>query len=448
MELYPYQREGVKEAIRLITHGPQHAAMIGDEMGLGKTAQAITIANQLNACDILIICPASLKYNWQNEVVLWTDRPTISYVVRDGKATIPDGLNYTIVNYDLLLRDNIFSQLQERKYDLIIMDEAHCLRNRNAKRTKRVLLGKDALVRRSRAKLALTGTPVLNRPVELWPIVASLCPDALGKYTSYWDYARRYCAAYQGRFGWDVSGSSNKKELATNLRQHFMIRRLKRHVLTELPEKTLQIIPLQIDSTGNFVKNEHKTLGEETLKKLKFGELNVNIGDIAEWRQSVALAKLQKSVEHLKEILEGGVEKVVVFAWHRAVIDALHAELHSYKPVVITGGTKNEDRQEAVTAFQTDGSVRVFIGSIAAAGTGITLTAASTVIFVENSWIPGDVQQAIDRCHRIGQRDAVLAQFLVVKDSIEEHIMKTLLDKQKVIDSIIDKEEVSHDANS
>lgn len=311
---------------------------------------------------------------------------------------------------------------------------------------------------RAKRRVFLTGTPIVNRPVELWPLVRSLDPQGLGK--SFWSYANRYCNATRTRFGLDTSGASNLDELQMRLRASVMVRRLKADVLTELPPKVRQVIEIPADGMESLVEAErtaysgHKakidaiTARAEALREA--GDMagyasavdqlreasSVAFEEMARARHDLAVAKLPAVIEHLDSVVEA-TGKVVVMCWHHDVVDAIAAH-YGRDAVVVSGKVPVEQRQAAVERFQTDPTCTVFVGTIKAAGVGLTLTAASTVVFAELWWVPGDISQAEDRCHRIGQRDSVLVQHLVVDGSIDATQAKVIVAKQDVIDRALD----------
>lgn len=310
---------------------------------------------------------------------------------------------------------------------------------------------------KAKRRVFLTGTPVVNRPIELWPLIQSLDPQGLGK--SFWGYASRYCAAHRTRFGLDTSGASNLDELQMRLRASVMVRRLKKDVLTELPPKVRQVIEIPADGMQHLVDAEasaysgHKakidalTARAEQLRASNpaayaaaVQELreatSVAFEEMARARHDLAVAKIPAVIEHLDSVVEAA-GKVVVMCWHHDVVDAIAAR-YGRDAVAVTGKVPVEERQAAVERFQTDPTCTVFIGTIKAAGVGLTLTAASTVVFAELWWVPGDISQAEDRCHRIGQRDSVLVQHLVVDGSIDATQAKVIVAKQDVIDRALD----------
>lgn len=451
----PYQRGGIAYAMA------RQNVLIGDEMGLGKTIQAIGVINaDAEARSVLVICPASLKLNWARELRKWLTRP-LRIVVANGNFPPAELADIVIINYDILEKHR--AAIDARGWDLLVVDECHYLKNPKAKRTKAVLgFKKNRVVEvepiRARRRLMMTGTPICNRPIELWPLVHSLDPQGLG--ANFMKFARRYCNAHRGGFGWDFTGASHLDELQIKLRAAIMVRRLKADVLTDLPPKRRQII--QIEATGalagmvqaeNAIQARHEEAIAAARAALELAkaesdevyaaaarrladETQVAFTEMSAARHDLAVAKAPLVAEHVASLLEG-IDKVVVMAHHLEVIDILAQHLPG--SAIVDGRVAIEDRQKAVDRFQNDPACRVFIGGIRAAGVGLTLTAASTVVFAELDWTPGNVSQAEDRCHRLGQRNSVLIQHLVVDGSLDARMASVLVEKQAVIDAAMDK---------
>lgn len=443
LEYLPYQKAGVSYSIG------RNSALIADEMGLGKTIEAIGVANHLKVSSVLVICPASLKLNWKREWQKWNIQNHSIDIAKDSVS----GVNVVIVNYDILKK--LHRQIRSRQWDLVIFDESHYLKNSKAQRTKEALDKKDPIP--AKRRLFLTGTPILNRPIELWPILAYTDPTGLGK--NFWAYAKRYCNAYHDGFGWNVKGSSHSDELQKKLRTRLMIRRLKSDVMKELPPKRRQVIELPANGLSDVLKkekevwNKHQGIVErlnqlmseagndeeykEQVSRLK-REAAVAFEEMAAVRHETALAKVPYVISHIKDSLESG-DKVVVFGHHLDVLGQIHKAFPKMS-VMMTGETSLKDRQDAVDSFQNDDSVRLFVGSTTAAGLGITLTASSHVIFGELDWVPANLTQAEDRLHRIGQENSVLVQHLVLEESIDAYMARTVVSKQDVITKTLDEE--------
>lgn len=479
LKYHPFQLAG----IRYLMDHPN--AILGDEMGLGKTIQIIGLINADPSIDtVLVVCPATLRRNWKREFERWSIRKRKVEVVETKGQAITDG-QVIIISYDLLEAHQ--SQLSEWEWGLVVCDEAHYAKNKNTRRTSALLgvsrtaaksrllkahktelvpdpdfwvyssweernavLDKalaenpnlkaelDGLLRtgmQARRTVFVSGTPIPNRPVELWPILERLDPTGLGR--SHTAYTDRYCDARFNNGHRDVSGASNLEELQIRLRSNYLIRRLKSEVLADLPAKTHQLV--EIPAAGKLARLVEKELKiDAQMKKDRVEQLTAASALFAEMskvRHQLAVAKIPAILDHINATLEG-CEKLVVMAHHLDVISAI-AEAFE-KAAVITGETAPADRQSAVDRFQHDPECRLFVGSITAAGTGITLTAASTVVFAEQDWTPGNMKQAEDRLHRIGQTDAVLVQHLVVDGSLDAHMAQTLAAKSDLIGSALD----------
>lgn len=447
---------------------------------MGKTIQAIGVINaDPKIIRVLVICPASLKINWLRELNKW--------LVRKRPIGIADGdcfpsTDIVIINYDILHK---WQKSLSYYWDLLIVDEAHLLKNPKTRRAKHVLgyrakRGQEGESENNIAPLPakrrvfLTGTPIVNKPVELWPLISSLDPVTFAP-SSFFRYAKRYCNAKQISAGrkmvWDFSGSSNLGELQEKLRSTIMVRRLKKDVLKELPPKIRQVIELPSGEAGRAVRAEQNAWREHedniaalearvelskasdnpedyrrAVESLKAG-MQVSFSLIAKLRHDTAVAKIPQAVEHIRECLEDG-RKLIVFAHHHDVINALMDELRDFQPVKVTGQMDMEDRQRSVDGFQKESECKLFIGNIQAAGVGLTLTAAAHVVFVELDWVPGNVSQAEDRAHRIGQTNTVLVQHLVLEGSLDCNMANTIVEKQDIIDKALDRVKAEMEATA
>ncbi|CAB9526773.1 regulator of chromatin subfamily A-like protein 1 [Seminavis robusta] len=462
-ELFPYQQDGVE---RLVS---QKRLLLADEMGMGKTVQCIEALNRIGKEDstILIICPKSVLGVWQQELEQWLNPDLAScwtvHIASMKEKPSPQPGSVTIINYDICFK--LEKELHKPDYQVMICDECHALKSVDSKRT-RSILGKMTGKRRkpgiqSEYLWLLTGTPVLNRPVELFPIVHSVDPDG---FTDFDDYANRYCDPktrdiyVRGRRVTvkEFSGAANLGELSKRL-DPIMVRRCKSEVLTQLPPKLRSCRCLIADQD---IAREERELLREALQGSGFNEntagMDLNdfgsnaqqllsyiekgkstkemLATISAVRQETAQRKLDPAIELLEEYLTQ--EKVVVFVHHRAIFDSLMD--HFGKTAVgIKGGIDRIERDEAVRQFQHDPNVRLFVGSIRACGLGLTLTAASHVVFLELDWSPGIMAQAEDRCHRVGQVSNVRVEYFVFKGTIDEWLSRSLIFKQHSIDEIL-----------
>lgn len=424
-ELYEFQKEGVE-----FIDSKKGRALIADEMGLGKTIQAITYL-QLHPelRPAIIICPSSLKLNWMKE---WREStndedPEVLY----GKTPYKTSGDVLIINYDVL--SSWVDHLKTIYPTVIIFDEAHYLKERSAKRTQAA----KELCKRAPHIIALTGTPVVNRPSEMFNTLQILEPI---RWSSFWKFAKKYCGAYQSHWGWVYNGASHTDELHQLLTQTVMIRRRKDEVLKQLPAKTRTVIPLEITNRKEYDMAEDDFLvwlaGKDKEKAIKaaYAEAMVKMEML---KQLTAHGKMEQCIDWVNDMIDSG-QKLVLFCTHRAVIDILINEFKTVA-VKVDGSVTGEDRAKAVVKFQTDPTCMLFIGNIKAAGIGLTLTAASNVAFLEYPWSPGDLVQAEDRVHRIGQEaESVNVWYLTAVNTVEDSIIKLLDKKRKVVDSVTD----------
>ena len=418
-DTYPLLHQFQKEGVDFLANA--RSALLADEVGTGKTAQALHACQQVGAGNILVICTASIKYNWKKEAIKWGyDARDIHILDNRNLKTLPRRGMF-IINYDLCWRAVYAKILLKRTYDVLICDEAHALKNHKAKRSKAVWL-RNGYVDISDYRWMLTATPVLNRPVELHPMLNKLCPERLGGYINYIAYTKRYCDGKDGKWGYEANGAENLDELAGRL-DGFMLRRTRGEVM---PKKTLQKTYLP------FTKDIEKYLFT--------GEENESI------RRKIGLGKIVPSAGIISDILESE-DKIVVFAYHTDVILGLEALLKSYNPVVLRGVTPVKKRQEVIDKFVEDPECRVFIGQIQAAGEGIDglQHAASVGVFVEIAHTPGIIKQAIGRLYRQGQTKPCLFQFLLVEGTVDERVLNSTLFKDKNIKTIMKDEKLGLD---
>ena len=433
LDYYGYQKAGIEYCL------DKDNILIGDEMGLGKTVQAIGVINVNKPKDVLIVSPASLKLNWKKELETWLVDKRDVQVIMSGKDNLDEKQDIVIVNYDVLQK---YQELLDKKWSLVIMDEVHYLKNPDAQRTK------AALSVQADKKIMLTGTPIPNRPIEIQAVAGYLDDKSFGNR---FGFGKRYANLHKkqvtrNKSVWDWSGASNLDELQRRLRQSFMIRRKKDEVLKDLPAKVKQIIELPYESYKKEIKAEYSAF-EDYNNKNKNPNVDPYSLDADQFSTSIDFASMssqrkataEKKVKAVVEHLESFNEPVVVMAHHRDVIAQLEAELvkQDKKVVVLTGEKNQVERNEAVEAFQS-GQADVFIGSIKAAGVGLTLTRASKMVFAELDWVPSDIAQAEDRIHRIGQESSVLIQYIVVEGSLDAVFAKKIVDKTKVAARALD----------
>jgi SWI/SNF-related matrix-associated actin-dependent regulator 1 of chromatin subfamily A len=440
--LRDYQRKGVDWLVRSLT---QHrAVLLADEMGLGKTLQALLAAEHIDAKRVLIVCPAGARRVWQQEIFKWLPRwePFVR-LIEPGPGFSPERLDRVdlgnalqplilVIGYDDFSKRSFYfaRQLAKHSWDVLICDEAHYLKNPS---NRTIALygrrGQDkGLQAYARRVILLTGTPTPNHAGELYQHCRTFWPSSLpgnGSLAAFEDHYTRYRDTVFGR---QVTGSKNQAKLRDALKD-VVLRRRKSDVLTELPPLQLQDIPLLTPTSTSVSAMDAVTIAQlsQNLAGLDDDQvlrlLTQPDARTASLRQQLGLIKTGPAIDWIRERLDS-TNKILVFAWHHSVIDLLHRGLTEFKPAIITGNTLPKDRAAAVEAFQNDPHTRVFLGQILAAGTAITLTAASEVAIVEPSWVPGENVQAIGRAHRLGQRDSVLASFLYLPGTLDEKIMQ------------------------
>lgn len=423
-DLWPYQRAGVEYAMRT------KRLIIADEMGLGKTVQALATLRALDAFPAVVVCPAYIKATWKAMIVEWL--PGIECVVIDSKTEMPpvkDGQKIIfILNYDILSKfaGKINGGVKPRA---VIGDEAHYVKNKKSQRTKAFKsVAKGAYVR-----LLLTGTPVDNRPSEFVSLL-----EILGREQDFggsWYFLNRYCNAHRDRFGyWDFSGSSNLSELNENLRATCYVRRLKKDVQSDLPERRIAILPVEIDNASQYAMAQADLIAWLTQNRgvasavsaLK-AEAMVKIETL---KQLVSQGKMKAAEEWIKDFMESG-EKLVVFVHHVQTAK----ELHTLFPEsgVITGHVGLLNRGKAIEDFNLDPFCQLLIISIQSGGLGIDLTSASNCLFLELGWTPTVHDQAESRLHRYGQKSTVTAWYMVGEKTIDEEIFKLLNRKREIV---------------
>jgi SWI/SNF-related matrix-associated actin-dependent regulator 1 of chromatin subfamily A len=338
-----------------------------------------------------------------------------------------------VVNYDVL--HDWMPSLINYRAEVLICDEVQYIKSNKAKRTKAV----RRLSKHIPHFIALSGTPIVNRPIEFYNTIQIINPDL---FPNWLHYTQRYCNRRHNGFGWDISGASHTDELHEILSDSIMIRRSKAEVLKDLPDKIRSFFPIEMDTQiekeyneaeNNFVQWMEKSKGLVAAERASNAEA---LAQIEILKQMAVKAKLPHAIEWIQDFLYTG-QKLVVFCTHHFTIDALMNKFGNIA-VKLDGRTSGPKRQLVVEKFQNEAKTRLFVGNIKAAGVGITLTAASTMAFLELPWTTGELIQAEDRLHRIGQKDSVNVYYLLAEFTIEEKIAQLLDQKRKVLDSVLD----------
>jgi len=426
-----------KEAIEKLLANNRY--ILADDMGLGKTTSTVIASIESNANKVLIVCPASLKINWKREIELYSDEEVLIVEGKKWGSTA----KYYIINYDILKNfhttektedSDAYKIILQEDFDLAIVDEAHYISNPQAQRTK---LLNDILAKISKVWL-LTGTPMTSRPINYYNLLKIVNSPLTLNWKS---YVLRYCKGYQFRVGgrkiWNTSGASNLDELRDQTKS-IVLRRLKTDIL-DLPEKIVS--PIWLELKNSFYDDELTEfirISEENKEK---ESITVTLNRLMKLRQLIAIEKVDHTCEIIDNVLEQG-KKVIVFTNFTMSLDMIH-EKYKKKSVVLDGRMSKEKRQISVDRFQNDDKVKIFIGNIKAAGVGITLTSADTVIMNDLSFVPADHSQAEDRAYRYGQKNSVLVYYPVFENTIEKTIYNILQKKKDIIDQVMGDGEYS-----
>nr|XP_010982331.1 DNA annealing helicase and endonuclease ZRANB3 isoform X1 [Camelus dromedarius]XP_031307176.1 DNA annealing helicase and endonuclease ZRANB3 isoform X1 [Camelus dromedarius] len=435
-KLLPFQKDGITFALRR-----DGRCMVADEMGLGKTIQAIGITYfYKEEWPLLIVVPSSLRYPWTEEIEKWIPElgPEEINVIQNktdiGRISTS---KVTVLGYGLLTTDaeTLIDALNDQNFRVVIVDESHYMKSRNAARS-RILL---PLVQKAKRAILLTGTPALGRPEELFMQIEALFPQKFGAWT---DYAKRYCNAHIRYFGkraqWDCRGASNLNELHQRL-SDIMIRRLKSEVLTQLPPKIRQRIPFDLPSAAAKELNSSFEEWEKLRRAPSSGGTETVVGLITRMFKQTAIAKAGAVKDYIKMMLQNDSLKFLVFAHHLSMLQACTEAVIENKTryVRIDGSVPSSERVHLVNQFQKDPETRVAILSIQAAGQGLTFTAATHVVFAELYWDPGHLKQAEDRAHRIGQCSSVNIHYLIASGTLDTLMWGMLNRKTQVTGSTL-----------
>lgn len=445
-EMRHYQKQGVARGLQL------KKFINGDMPGLGKTLQSIAtvvgaeIAGEVTF-PVLVICPSALKINWQREFEMWTDKKAV--VLNDkiknswqvyheiGEADVfiinPESLRkFFVKKYPKDLKTAADIEMDPRidLFKSVIIDEIHKQKNPSSQRSKitlRITRGKNYVI-------GLTGTPVVNKPIDLFAQLAII--GRLSRFGGPQGFKNRYCEG--------GSGASNLKELNFLLNKNCFFRREKHEVLKDLPDKIRQTITVPISTREEYflAENNFKTFLQnndftdaEIRKKLR-SEVIVKITMLL---QLSAKGKIEAAQEYIDEVIESG-EKIVIFCRHKIVVDEL---CKIYPNAVRVTGSENESQKQAsVDSFQNNPKTNIIIGSHKAAGVGLTLTASSEVLFLELPWHFADLEQCEDRCHRIGQKSSVRSTSLLGENTIDKWLYDLIMEKKQIADTVTGADDV------
>ena len=434
---FKHQEEGIEFLLK------NKKCILADDMGLGKTLQAIVAALEIDAERILVVCPSSLKINWMREIENFCEDVSII----KGKHWDPD--RFTIINYDILKN---FHTIEEKgkKYedwelrreivefnpDLIILDEAHFVKNHKSIRGK-ILKDISKRFKTERVWL-LTGTPIANRPMDYFNLLSIIDSPVTNNWVH---YAKTYCEGMRfkkaGRFIWVTNGASNLEELATKTKRT-ILRRKKEHVL-DLPEKLITPVYLELENVDGY-KNVWNEYIEQRKLDGKKGNPAKDLVEMTLLRTFIAMETVPYTIEKTEEALELN-KKTIIFCNFNDEMDSFINHFGD-KCVCVRGGMSDKQKQQSVDRFQEDDKCMVFVGQIKAAGVGLTLTKAEIVIMNSLDWVPGTHEQAEDRAYRIGQKETVNIYYMLIDDTIDTLVWNILKEKKKVIGTIMGENDI------
>ena len=429
--------EHQKEAVQKLVENKKF--ILADDMGLGKTTSTIIAALESGSKKVLIICPATLKINWKREIENYSDK---TVYIAEGKNFSTDA-DFVIINYDIIknfhdTKKKGESQILDANFDLVVVDEAHYIKNATAQRTKLI----NDLVKKVDRLWLLTGTPMTSRPIDYFNLL-SLIESPVAK--NWMAYAIRYCQGYQfnvgGRKVWNVMGASNLEELRDRT-AGLTLRRLKENVL-DLPDKIITPVYLRLKSKMyEEIMGEYYDWYDKNPEESK--SLTVQFTKLTKIRQVIADEKIAQTIELAENIVEQG-KKVIIFCNFTDSLNKI-CEHFGKAAVKVDGSMSKPERQHSVDSFQESDKVKVFVGNIKAAGVGLTLTAAEAVIMNDLSFLPSDHAQAEDRAYRYGQKNNVLVYYPIFENTIEGIIYDILNNKKQVIATVMGDNQSTADA--
>jgi hypothetical protein len=434
--LDPHQKEGVNWILTRSRSYLAHAP------GAGKTAQAIVASQMVGAfCPTLFIVPPSLCLNWAREILKWTFKiwPSIYVVGRTVDQDNADwGADFIIVPDSMLTKPWVYERLEKMKFNLLAVDEASRFKEVTSERTKALFGGKGertyyGLVANARHSVLLDGSPMPNRPMELWAPTFAMAPEVID-FMGHHEFGVKYCDAHwsEEKYDWDYRGASNLPELKRRLQKKFM------HVVGEErlnhPERKRSMLFMADVRTHQMKTWEQKHLGAINLNSI---DENMSQGDIAKYRQELGLKKVDFVVNYVRGRLESKNESILVFAWHRSVCGAIANGLGAFRPSLVTGDTNSRDREHIFQRFQ-NGTCRVIVGNIGAMGRGHNLQRAKRVVFAEYSWTDELNKQCEKRASRKGATaDIVRCDYIVVASTLDEIVLNSIFKKASNVRKVI-----------
>ncbi len=442
-ELMPFQIAGVHYA------KDRANCLIGDAPGLGKTIQAIALANLRGCKRVLVVCPANVRPQWARQIKIWSTLPrVVVYPVFKSSDGVHPTANYVITSFEVA-RDGLWDTLRSYNWDLLVIDEGHYLKTPDAARTRALFgaskqskcryAGTGGISERAEQIVALTGTPLPNRPRECYTLANALDPSSVDwmNFNSFKDRFNPGGRDMDSGATWEYT--ARLPELNARLRCNFMVRRLKEDVLKDLPAKRYEIVPVELTGKIAMALHAEKMLDfdEEEMLRRSGGKID---GAISTVRRQMGEAMASAVLEHLLTLLDGGVEKLVVFAHHHSVLEVLQKGMARHGCLRVDGGTSARGKNQAVEKFKFDPRLKVFLGQMQSIATGTDglQDVATHCVLAEASWVHGDNEQAVDRLHRMGQKGSVLAQLMVAPGSISERILGRSISKGRTVQKVLD----------
>jgi len=450
-ELWGFQKASVSYALN------RRDTLIGDQPGLGKTPIAIAYANEISAKRVLVICPANIRLQWALRIREWTTMawPYIIYPILKGSHGVHPQANWTIVSYDLARTPAIQKALMMGTYDLLILDEAHFLKTADSMRTRAVFGGGGTfhhlagIADRCGSTLALTGTPLPNRPREAYTMARNLCWDSIDFATEE-KFRERFNPSMTkeiidqetGKTKFVIDERTGRHyELQNRLRANFMTRHLKRDVMPQLKLPIFDIISMQETGPVKAALKAESLLDidPDTIDDLESSDFKTK-GDLAVVRRMMGIALAPQVAEYADMLIQGGEEKLVIFAWHVEVLNILQNALQKHGVIRIDGSVGAAKKQRLVDEFINDPSKDVIIGNIQSMGTGTDglQLVSYHLLAAEASWVAGDNEQMVDRLDRGGQNNTVQADFFVAPNSISEKVLASSLRKRQTTHKALD----------
>lgn len=427
----------------------------GDQPGLGKTPTSLAFCNHVEAQRVLVIVPATVRTQWGYQIKEWSTIPNVKIsVMHNTKDGIHPTAHYQVISYNAATNPNIIRAIAKYQWDVLICDEAHMMKSVSAIRS-RAILGNTrgefqhgevkipAIGNYAKHRVALTGTPLLNRPSEAWNLLRYFDHEAID-FLSEDAFKEKYNKIAEGKTitgkKWKKEGTSLEYELQNRLRVHVMAR----HMKNEIPGHDLPprygLVRVEENGAVKTALDAEGMLGLD-IEEIQTTKDIETLGHIAEARRLMGEAIAPQIVEYAKDFLDGSDEKLCIFGWHLSVLDILEAGLRDHGIVRIDGRKSSIQRQKAVDEFVGNAKIRVFIGNIQAAGTGLDglQKVCSRCYLAEPDWVPAQNEQAVSRLDRIGQENPVNCEIFVAPGSVSEKILVKALEKMNVIHRVLDE---------